>query len=60
MDKVNFSPKLAGSLISILPRNAAAKTFENRSNEGVSLGMSTKQVIYTRGLTHFDRQQNRF
>jgi hypothetical protein len=30
MAEVNFSPKLAGSLISILPR-AAAKTFENRS-----------------------------
>jgi hypothetical protein len=31
MAEVNFSPKLAGSLISILPR-AAAKTFENRSS----------------------------
>jgi hypothetical protein len=37
MAEVNFSPKLAGSLISILPR-AAAKTFENRSSiSGVDL-----------------------
>jgi hypothetical protein len=34
MAEVNFSPKLAGSLISILPR-AAAKTFENRSNPAI-------------------------
>jgi hypothetical protein len=43
MAKVNFSPKLAGSLISILPR-AAAKTFENRSNLGLLFLMLTTRL----------------
>jgi hypothetical protein len=43
MAEVNFSPKLAGSLISILPRNAAAKTFENRSSDTVKMDCACRQ-----------------